>query len=73
MLSVTPFFTRFGFTPSPGGRGGKGWRPPVAVETLIPWEVRCGSSDLRVTFYGMKEFEARDPDSHMVWFGQETA
>lgn len=29
-------------------------------------------SDLRVTFYGMKEFEVRDPDGHLLWFGQET-
>jgi uncharacterized glyoxalase superfamily protein PhnB len=29
-------------------------------------------SDLRVTFYGMKEFELRDPDGHILWFGQET-
>jgi uncharacterized glyoxalase superfamily protein PhnB len=29
-------------------------------------------SDLRVTFYGMKEFEVRDPDGHILWFGQET-
>jgi hypothetical protein len=35
----------------------QGWRPPVAVETLFRCEVRCGSSDLRVTFYGMTGFE----------------
>jgi hypothetical protein len=29
-------------------------------------------SDLRVTFYGMKEFEVRNPDGHILWFGQET-
>jgi uncharacterized glyoxalase superfamily protein PhnB len=29
-------------------------------------------SDLRVTFYGMKEFELRDPDGHILWFGQAT-
>ncbi len=29
-------------------------------------------SELRVTFYGMKEFEVRDPDGHILWFGQET-
>jgi uncharacterized glyoxalase superfamily protein PhnB len=28
--------------------------------------------DLRVTFYGMKEFEVRDPDGHILWFGQGT-
>jgi uncharacterized glyoxalase superfamily protein PhnB len=29
-------------------------------------------SDLRVTVYGMKEFEVRDPDGYWLWFGQET-
>ncbi|MCB9846878.1 MAG: VOC family protein [Phycisphaeraceae bacterium] len=29
-------------------------------------------SDLRVTIYGMKEFEVRDPDRIRIWFGQET-
>lgn len=29
-------------------------------------------SDLRVTVYGMKEFEVRDPDDYWLWFGQET-
>ncbi|MEZ6242192.1 MAG: VOC family protein [Phycisphaerales bacterium] len=29
-------------------------------------------TDLRVTVYGMKEFEARDPDGHWLWFGQPT-
>lgn len=28
-------------------------------------------SKLRVTFYGMKEFELHDPDGHLLWFGQE--
>jgi hypothetical protein len=28
--------------------------------------------DLRVTFYGMKEFEVRNPDGHIFWFGQGT-
>lgn len=27
---------------------------------------------LRVTIYGMKEFEVRDPDGYWLWFGQET-
>lgn len=31
-----------------------------------------GVSDLRVTTYGMKEFEVRDPDDHWLWFGQPT-
>jgi catechol 2,3-dioxygenase-like lactoylglutathione lyase family enzyme len=30
-------------------------------------------SDLRVTDYGMKEFELRDPDGYWLWFGQDTA
>ena len=29
-------------------------------------------TDLRVTVYGMKEFELRDPDNYWLWFGQET-
>jgi catechol 2,3-dioxygenase-like lactoylglutathione lyase family enzyme len=29
-------------------------------------------SDLRVTVYGMKEFEVRDPDDYWLWFGQPT-
>ena len=29
-------------------------------------------SDLRVAFYGMKEFDVVDPDGHVLWFGQET-
>jgi catechol 2,3-dioxygenase-like lactoylglutathione lyase family enzyme len=30
------------------------------------------ATDLRVTFYGMKEFELRDPDGHILRFGQAT-
>ncbi len=29
-------------------------------------------TELRVTVYGMKEFEVRDPDDYWLWFGQET-
>ena len=29
-------------------------------------------SDLRVSFYGMKEFDMLDPSGHILWFGQET-
>ena len=29
-------------------------------------------SDLRVTGYGMREFELRDPDGYWLWFGQST-
>ena len=28
-------------------------------------------NDMRVTFYGMKEFTVRDPDGHILGFGQE--
>lgn len=30
-------------------------------------------SELRVTDYGMKEFELRDPDGYWLWFGQGTS
>jgi len=30
-------------------------------------------TDLRVTSYGMKEFELRDPDDYWLWFGQESS
>jgi hypothetical protein len=29
-------------------------------------------TDLRVTIYGMKEFELRDPDGYWLWFGEST-
>jgi catechol 2,3-dioxygenase-like lactoylglutathione lyase family enzyme len=29
-------------------------------------------TDLRVTAYGMKEFELRDPDGYWLWFGEST-
>jgi catechol 2,3-dioxygenase-like lactoylglutathione lyase family enzyme len=29
-------------------------------------------TELRVTIYGMKEFEVRDPDDYWLWFGQST-
>ena len=29
-------------------------------------------TELRVTVYGMKEFEVRDPDGYWLWFGQPT-
>ena len=29
-------------------------------------------TDIRVTSYGMKEFEVRDPDNYWLWFGQAT-
>jgi catechol 2,3-dioxygenase-like lactoylglutathione lyase family enzyme len=30
-------------------------------------------TDLRVTVYGMREFELRDPDGYWLWFGQSTS
>ncbi len=29
-------------------------------------------TDLRVAFYGMKEFEVRDPDGYWLWFAEPT-
>ena len=29
-------------------------------------------SELRVTIYGMKEFEMEDPDGYQLWFGEGT-
>ena len=29
-------------------------------------------SDLRVTFYHMKELEQEDPDGYQLWFGRHT-
>jgi catechol 2,3-dioxygenase-like lactoylglutathione lyase family enzyme len=29
--------------------------------------------DLRVTFYGMREFRLADPDGNQLWIGQETS
>lgn len=35
------------------------------------YTARCVAvTNLRVTIYGMKEFEVRDPDDHWPWFGQ---
>jgi catechol 2,3-dioxygenase-like lactoylglutathione lyase family enzyme len=37
------------------------------------WKVRgLPVSDLRVTDYGMREFELRDPDGYWLWFGEPT-
>ncbi len=33
---------------------------------------RVNLSPLRVTAYGMREFEMRDPDGYWLWFGQPT-
>ncbi len=32
-----------------------------------------GPTEVRVTVYGMKEFELRDPDGYWLWFGEESA
>jgi len=47
---------------------------PADVEALRDSVVTKGYpvSDLRVAFYGMKEFDLVDPDGHVLWFGQET-
>ena len=29
-------------------------------------------TELRVTYYGMQEFELRDPDGYWLWFGEDT-
>lgn len=37
------------------------------------WQARgLPVSDLRVTTYGMREFELRDPEGYWLWFGEET-
>ena len=47
---------------------------PEDVVALREQVIRQGSaaSELRVTFYGMKEFDVLDPSGHVLWFGQET-
>jgi len=32
----------------------------------------CPAPELRVTFYGMREFRIRDPDGNELWIGQVT-
>ena len=59
-----------------------GGRYPQAVYYFYPEDVVAlresvlkkgyEASDLRVTFYGMKEFEMVDPSGHHLLFGQET-
>ncbi|MBF2098219.1 MAG: VOC family protein [Gloeomargaritaceae cyanobacterium C42_A2020_066] len=44
----------------------------VALHTRLHAE-GYAVSELRDTFYGMREFELRDPDGHLLWFGQERA
>ena len=39
--------------------------------TMAAWKGKClPVTDPRVTDYGMKEFELRDPDGYWLWFGQ---
>jgi len=47
---------------------------PDNVEALhAAWKAkRLPVTELRVTDYGMKEFELRDPDGYWLWFGQES-
>jgi catechol 2,3-dioxygenase-like lactoylglutathione lyase family enzyme len=47
---------------------------PDNVEALhAAWKAkRLPVTELRVTTYGMKEFELRDPDGYWLWFGQES-
>jgi len=47
---------------------------PDDVAALHAGLIRQGyrPSPLRVTFYGMKEFDLYDPDGHLLSFGQET-
>jgi catechol 2,3-dioxygenase-like lactoylglutathione lyase family enzyme len=43
----------------------------VALHTA--WKAKgLAVTELRVTSYGMKEFELRDPDGYWLWFGQST-
>jgi len=47
-------------------------------EDVVALHALCKSrgvkvSDLRVTFYHMKEFDLEDPDGYQLWFGQETS
>ena len=48
--------------------------PDDVVALHTAWKSKGLSvSELRVTHYGMKEFELRDPDDYWLWFGQETS
>jgi len=47
--------------------------PDNLVLLHAAWKAkRLPVTELRVTVYGMKEFELRDPDGHWLWFGQDT-
>jgi len=47
--------------------------PDDIVAQHTAWKAKgLPVTDLRVTTYGMKEFELRDPDGYWLWFGQST-
>jgi catechol 2,3-dioxygenase-like lactoylglutathione lyase family enzyme len=47
--------------------------PDDIVAQHATWKAKgLPVTDLRVTSYGMKEFELRDPDGYWLWFGQST-
>jgi len=47
--------------------------PDNIVALHAAWKTkRVPVTELRVSTYGMKEFELRDPDGYWLWFGQET-
>jgi catechol 2,3-dioxygenase-like lactoylglutathione lyase family enzyme len=47
--------------------------PDDAAALHAAWKAAgLAVTDLRVTRYGMKEFELRDPDGIWLWFGQPT-
>ena len=48
--------------------------PDDVVALHQAWQQRgLPVTDLRVTEYGMREFELRDPDGYWLWFGQNTS
>jgi uncharacterized glyoxalase superfamily protein PhnB len=48
--------------------------PDDVVALHTAWKSKGLSvGELRVTHYGMKEFELRDPDGYWLWFGQKTS
>ncbi len=48
--------------------------PDDVVALHQAWQQRGLSvTDLRVTEYGMREFELRDPDGYWLWFGQNAS
>ena len=48
--------------------------PHDVVALQAAWKAKgLPVTDLRVTSYGMQEFELRDPDGYWLWFGQGTS